>query len=135
MDVHQLRVFLAVIDAGSFSKAARTLGMNQSTVSFHIRALESACGVRLLDRAGRAVKPTTSGRVLRRYAARMVDLRDEALAQLRAEEAGDSGRVRIAASTVPAEYLLPRLIARFRAQHPGVELASDGSIRGGAPVG
>src|SRR5438128_1730390 len=103
MEIDQLCTFLAVLEHGNFSRAAESLRLGQSTVSFHIKALESAVGARLIDRGGRGVRPTAAGRLLRRYATRLVALRDEALARLRTEEKGESGHLVIAASTIPAE--------------------------------
>jgi DNA-binding transcriptional LysR family regulator len=120
MTLDQLRAFLAVLEHGSFSGAARAIGVGQSTVSFHIAALEQAVGTPVLDRRGRSIRPTAAGRVLRRYAVRMSSLHEEALARLRAEERGEAGRLSIAASTIPAEYLLPPLLAVFRSAHPRV---------------
>src|SRR5262245_11822840 len=113
MDIDQLRTFLAVLDHGSFSHAAEARGIGQSTVSFHVKALETSVGAKLLDRRGGQVRPTATGNVLRRYALRIVSLRDEALARLRAEESGQVGRLTIAASTIPAEHLLPPVLAEF----------------------
>lgn len=125
MDIDQLRTFLAVLDHGSFSRAAEALQIGQSTVSFHVKALETAVGSRLLDRHGGKVRPTATGSVLRRYALRLVSLRDETLARLREEESGEAGRLTIAASTIPGEYLLPPVLAQFLAQHPRVEVSVD----------
>jgi len=125
MDIDQLRTFLAVLEHGSFSRAAEAMRIGQSTVSFHIKALETAVSARLLDRRGGAVRPTATGSVLRRYAQRIVSLRDEALARLRAEESGQAGRLTIAASTIPGEYLLPPLLARFLTAHPRVAVTIE----------
>jgi len=125
MTLDQLRTFLAVLEHGGFSAAAGALGVGQSTVSFHIAALETAVGAPVLDRRGGGVRATAAGRVLRRYALRMTSLHDEALARLRAEERGEAGRLTIAASTIPAEYLLPPVLARFRAAHPRVMVSVD----------
>ncbi|HJZ87239.1 MAG TPA: selenium metabolism-associated LysR family transcriptional regulator [Polyangia bacterium] len=125
MDLHQLEIFLAVVEHKSFSRAARAMHTTQSTVSFHVRALERALGTRLIDRGGRIVRATAAGRLLARYATRMVGMRDDALAQLSAQEQGDRGRVRIAASTIPAEYLLPPILARFHERYPQVEVAVE----------
>ena len=121
MELDQLRTFLAVLSHGSFSRAATALRIGQSTVSFHVKALEVAAGARLLDRRG-TVRPTPAGRVLRRYALKLVQLRDEALLRVRDEEAGQAGRVTLAASTIPGEYLLPPVLAAFRRAHPKVAL-------------
>lgn len=125
MDIDQLRTFLSVLEHGSFSRAAEALHVGQSTVSFHVKALETAAGTRLLDRRGGRVRPTASGSVLRRDALRIVTLREEALARLRAEESGQTGRLAIAASSIPGEYLLPPLLARFLTKHPRVAVTVE----------
>lgn len=122
MELDQLRTFLAVIEHGSFTRAARSLHLGQSTVSFHVKALETSVGARLLDRSGGRVTPTESGRALRRYAERIVALRREALALLQAQETGVAGTLRIAASTIPAEYVLPAVLGAYRRRMPGVHV-------------
>jgi len=77
----------------------------------------------VLDRRGGRVRATAAGRVLRRYAQRMTALHAEAIARLRAEERGEAGRLAIAASTIPAEYLLPPVLAKFRSAHPRVTIS------------
>ncbi len=125
MDLDQLRTLLAVVEQGSFTRAGQALGIGQSTVSFHIRALEEDAGARLLDRRGGTVRATAAGKLLLRYARRITALRDEALDRLRAEEAGATGEVGIGASTVPADYLLPPVLAGFRRAHPRVAIRVD----------
>ena len=125
MEIDQLRTFLSVLEHGSFSRAGEALRIGQSTVSFHIKALESAVGSRLLDRGGGRVGPTAAGEALRRYAVRILSLREEALARLRAEEKGDAGQIVVAASTIPAEYLLPPVLATFLRDHPSVSVRVD----------
>ena len=132
MDIDQLRTFLAVVEHASFSRAAEALHVGQSTVSFHIKALEASAGSRLLDRGRGRVRPTSAGELLRRYAERIVALREEAIVRLRDEERGAAGHVTIAASTIPAEYLLPPLLAAFRRQHPGVSVTVAVSDSDGA---
>ncbi|HZS40912.1 MAG TPA: LysR substrate-binding domain-containing protein [Polyangia bacterium] len=132
MEIDQLRTFLMVLEQGGFSRAAEALKIGQSTVSFHVKALEAAAGARLLDRRSGRVRATASGRLLERYAVKLVALRDEALARLRAEESGERGRVRVAASTIPAELLLPPVLAAFRRAHPQVAIAVEVSDSRGA---
>jgi DNA-binding transcriptional LysR family regulator len=120
MDIDQLVTFLSVLEHGSFSRAAEALRVGQSTVSFHVKALETAVGTRLLDRGGGRVRPTATGALLRPRALRIVSLRDEALARLSAAESGEAGRLVIAASTIPAEHLLPPVLARFLETHGGI---------------
>ncbi len=125
MDLDRLRTFQAVVDKRSFSRAASSLGCTQSTVSFHIRALEDELGVTLLDRKRGQVRATAAGKLLLPYATRMATLASEARARLRQEENGEVGRIRLATSTVPGEYLLPPILARFRTEHPGVSFTVD----------
>lgn len=125
MDFDQLRTLLAVLEHGSFTRAAEALGLSQSTVSFHVKALESAVGGRLLDRGREGVRATPRGEILRDYAERLWALRQEALEQLRAEGDGERGRVVVAASTIPGEYLLPPFLERLRRSHPGVSVRVD----------
>src|SRR5438552_2422241 len=127
MDLDQLRTFLAVLEHGNFSRAAQALRLTQSTVSFHVKALETELGARLVDRVGgrpssgsTAIRPTAAGRVLRRYAGRLLALRDEAVARVAGEEHAHAGRVQIAASTIPAEYVLPGRLRDFQRGHPNV---------------
>src|SRR5262245_48995833 len=100
MEIDQLRTFVAVLEHASFSRAGKALRIGQSTVSFHVKALESAVGARLCDRRGTRVRATGAGRVLRRYATRILALRAEAIEHLRGEERGEKGEVRVAASSV-----------------------------------
>jgi DNA-binding transcriptional LysR family regulator len=122
MEFDQLRTLLAVLEHSSFTRAAEALGLSQSTVSFHVKGLEAAVGSRLLDRSRDGVRATPQGEVLRGYAERLLALRGEALEQLRAESHGQRGRVVVAASTIPGEYLLPSFLARLRLSHPGVSV-------------
>lgn len=120
MEFDQLRTLLAVLEHGSFTRAAEALGLSQSTVSFHVKGLESSVGSRLLDRGREGVRATPQGELLRRYAERLWTLRGEAMEALRGESHGQHGRVVVAASTIPGEYLLPPFLARLRLSHPGV---------------
>ena len=132
MEFDQLRTMLAVLEHGSFTRAAEALGLSQSTVSFHIKGLEASLGRRLLDRGRDGVAPTAQGEILRRYAERIVGLRAEALGRMKAEAEGQAGHVAVAASTIPGEVLLPPVLARLRDSHPGVSVTITVSDSGGA---
>jgi len=132
VEFDQLRTMLAVLEHGSFTRAAEALGLSQSTVSFHIKGLEASLGRRLLDRGRDGVQPTAQGEILRRYAERIVGLRAEALGRMKAEAEGELGHVVVAASTIPGEVLLPPVLARLRETHPGVSVTIAVSDSGGA---
>lgn len=118
-----LRVFLAVYRAESFSGAARTLGVEQSTVSRRVAALEESLGGALFDRTARGPTPTTLGRVL---AERAADVERAVLASwdaVRAQGSHVQGRVRLATTeSFAVHVLIPRLLVPLRERHPELEI-------------
>lgn len=118
----QLKTFVTVADCGSFSDAARVLGISQPSVTMQMQALEADCSAQLLDRAHRKVTLTEAGAALLVHARRILAEVDAARASLDALSATLSGSVTIAASTTPGQYLLPRLLGRFLAENPGVRI-------------
>jgi molybdate transport repressor ModE-like protein len=132
MKLDQLRILLAVLEHGSFSRAADDVGVSQSTISFHVAALEATTGARLIDRRRGAVCATPQGTLLQRYARRIVALADEAVRQMQEAEAKPSGHLVIAASTIVAEHLLPSLVRDLRRSCPGVRVTIEVSDSRGA---
>jgi DNA-binding transcriptional LysR family regulator len=84
--------------------------------------LEEQLGEKMIDRLGREVSATPAGRVFYGYARKILQMRDEAFQALARFKGELSGNLFIAASTIPGTYFLPRLIATFKADHPGVRL-------------
>ncbi len=125
MEIVQLETFLAILEHGSFSRAAEVLHCTQSTVSFRIKALEDSVGSVLIERRARPLRPTTAGALLRGHAERMMAERHEALSRLREHEAGEAGRLVVAASTIAAAYLLPPALATLRGQSPGIHVSIE----------
>jgi len=119
----QLRVLVAVVDAGGFTAAAKRLGMTQSAASQTIRALEGAVGVALVSRGRQGVAPTEIGlRVLSdaRAALRAVERVHEHCASW----AGlDKGTLRIGSVASAATRLLPERLRAFRRRYPRIEIA------------
>jgi DNA-binding transcriptional LysR family regulator len=119
--LHQLRIFVAVAKHLSFARAADEMHLSQPAVSMQIKELESVMELPLFERAGRSIRLTMPGEYLLVYARRILGALKEAgdaMAKLRKVQ---GGRITIGmVSTV--EYFLPRLLARFRSQHPGVEM-------------
>jgi len=120
LSIRQLEVFVALIERGSFTKAAKSLHLSQSTVSGHIADLERRLGVRLVERERSGVRPTAAGEALL-MPARDV-LHAEVAARMAVEELTGllGGTLQVGGSTIPASYLLPKLFARFHERHPGV---------------
>jgi len=122
MDLKRLEIFYQVVEQKSFSRAAEKLRISQPSVSEHMRLLEESLNERLLDRLGREVQPTPAGRILLPYARRLLSQRDEALQALKQFRGELCGDITIGASTIPGNYLLPSLLAKFKQQHPDVHI-------------
>jgi len=125
MNVEQLFTFQEVARLGSFSEVAKKLGISQPAVSFQIQKLEQELGIRLIDRSQRAIALTGAGKRLLAFAETVKTERKQLqldLERMRDEVAGD---LRLNASTIPGEYLLPALLARFKQQHPAVKIQVD----------
>ncbi len=119
--LRQLRVFAAAAKHQSFGKAAEELHLTPPAVSMQIRELEDQVGLPLFDRTGRAVSLTVTGEYLLVYVRKMLaTLKDaeDAIAKFRGLEAG---RLTIGMVST-AKYYMPRLLARFREDHPEVEV-------------
>ena len=120
MDIKQLEAFCMVVRQGSFSRAARVLGVSQPTVSAHISTLEKELGCELLIRTSKSILPTDKGATLLGYAQGIMSLRQKALEELSREDSRYTGSITIAASSVPAQYCLPELLSEFSREYPGV---------------
>jgi DNA-binding transcriptional LysR family regulator len=116
------RSFLAVVSNGSLSAAARELGSSQPTVGRHIETLEADLGLTLFERSLSGLKPNSVALRLYEPATRAHALLAEAaiIAEGAQDELG--GTVRITASAVISNYVLPRLLLLIRARHPGIAL-------------
>ncbi len=122
MDLWQLQIFCKVVDLKSFSRAGRAVHLSQPTVSSHIKDLEDHYGCRLIDRLSKEALPTQAGRLLYRYAKRMITLRDEADSAM-AEFMGQvKGSLKLGGSTIPGAFVLPAIIGAFIARFPNVNV-------------
>jgi DNA-binding transcriptional LysR family regulator len=116
----RLVVFRAVAEQRSFRKAAEELYLTQPAVSLQVKALEEELGVQLFDRSGAHITLTKAGRVLLAYAQQLSTLVAQAEHDLAALSGEHSGHLGLGASTTIAQYVLPRLLAEFRHEHPRV---------------
>ena len=122
LNLHQLRIFAAVLQHRGFSRAAVALRISQPAVSKSVRELETQLGTLLIDRDTTPLRPTDAGQLLLARASELFAVERSAEEELRALAGVERGVLRIAASTTIATYLLPELLARFRGRHPGVTL-------------
>src|SRR4051794_16774434 len=121
MDIQALRVFLAVADERSFSRAAAKVHLTQPAVSQTVRRLERALGEELFDRSSKSGTLTDAGTMLRNYAQRLVRLAEETESAVRELRDLRRGRVLIGANEAAVHTLLP-LIGRFRTTYPDIAI-------------
>src|SRR4051794_23553526 len=123
INVRQLRSFVAVARLRSFTQAASALHVSQPTLTVQIKRLEASLGLKLFDRNPRSVALTRMGRELLPALERTLQDLDSVLSDARGDASEQRGVVRIAALPSFAAGVLPDVIGRFRAQHPGVTFA------------
>lgn len=121
MNLKQLEAFARVAEAKSFSEAAKILYLTQPTVSAHVASLEKELGVCLLMRSTKEVSLTEEGEILYDYAMQMLEL-EQQIRERFGSRKKEGAVLRIAASTIPSQYLLPEIMVRFRERYPGVRL-------------
>ena len=118
INLKQLEAFAAAAEFSSFTQAAEVMGLTQSTVSSHVRLLETTLGVRLIQRSARQrVTLTKEGEAVYREARDILD-RCQALQDLGNRDR--QNRLVLGASTVPGQCLLPEIMADYLQQHPDI---------------
>jgi DNA-binding transcriptional LysR family regulator len=120
MNLERLKTFKAVSETLHFRRTAARLHLSQSAVSQQISTLEDELGVMLLERIGRRVFLTPAGRALADEASKILAAVDRALESVRTYRTGESGSLRLGASTTPGVYLVPEVLGRFRTALPHV---------------
>src|ERR1700740_2589040 len=125
VDPVKLRHFIAVLDTGSFARAAEGAEISQPAISKSIRVLEEALNLRLFERGRAGARPTRYAELLAAHA--RVILAEYALAEagMRAFRHADHQQIPTGASLSLAQTLLPRAIARFRRRWPDVTLSVE----------
>ena len=120
MDIHHLKIFVAVYQNKSFSRASEKLYISQPTISEHIKNLEKELGCLLFDRLGRTILPTEPANLIYPKALHII----EELAGIKDIIDLSSHRVKgkliIGASTIPGTYMLPELASKFKEQYPEI---------------
>ena len=144
MLLHQLNIFINVAEEKSFSKAADAIYLSQSTISSHISNLEKYFGQKLFDRMGKEVILTHAGEKLFPIAKEMLALQDHAVQALIESTWKIEGQIRIAASSVPAQYIVQKFISQFNKKFPNIKFSlslldsrhvAEQLVRGEADVG
>ncbi|WDY55969.1 LysR family transcriptional regulator [Pseudomonas sp. PSKL.D1] len=125
MTPEQLITFATVAEHGNISHAAQALHLSQPAVSGQLKVLQEAFGEPLYQRAGRGVRLTAAGEQLLAHAQRLRETFHQAQALRDALRGLERGTLRIGASTTPASYLLPYLIADFHGRYPDVQVSTS----------
>ncbi len=132
LDIHEMQIFLAAAETGSFSEAGRRLQLSQPAVSMQIRSLEKRLDIPLFHRAGRHISLTEAGQALVPMARQLVNQAIQVQETITALQGTVSGTLRIACSTTAGRYVLPRLIAGFVDRYPLVQVSCYVGGRGQA---
>lgn len=118
MNFSQLKTFVCVRRMGSIGRAAKALGLTQPAVTLHIQKLEREIGGTLFERKGPVCQPTLAGEKLYSKATAILKTCDEISEELSFLSREVHGKIRIAASTTPGEFLVPRLASQFIKKYP-----------------
>ncbi len=125
MELRHVRYFDAVAETLNFTRAAQRLHVTQSTLSHQIRQMEDELGVSLFDRAGKRVRMTEAGELLRSYMAPALAQIDRGLQAVREPAGAITGRIRVGTTPSFNTRMIPRCVSRFMAQHPDHEVAVE----------
>lgn len=120
MDFRQLETFVEVAKLKSFSKAAEKLYITQPTVTNHIQNLEKELGTLLINRLGKTITLTHAGNIFYNYAVNILNTCDKAKFDLATYKGKIQGHIQIYSSSVPRNYLLPKIISSFLKFYPDV---------------
>ena len=122
MDIRQLRYFVAIVEQGSFSRAAAILHVAQPALSLHVRNIEADLGTPLLFRSPQGVVPTEAGEILLRNARIILDHLVVTEEEIRGHKSDPSGVVRLGLPGTISEILSVPLIIEARRRYPRIQL-------------
>ena len=125
INLDQLRIFQAVAQSRSFTRAADLVHLTQPGISKHIRQMEEYFGAPLFDRGGRKVTLTEAGTILFEATQGVMAIVDVAEQRIEDLKGLRGGRLRLGSSFPIGVYLLPAVLARFRKRYPAVEVMLD----------
>ncbi|MBD8006580.1 LysR family transcriptional regulator [Bacillus norwichensis] len=119
MDIRQLRYFIAIVEEGSISAAAKRLHLSQPPLSQQLKAMEEELDSTLVERSRKHIKLTQAGEALYKYALQMDQLMEEAKREVQEVESGVKGRLTIGVNTLSVAEL-PEILHSLREQYPKV---------------
>ncbi|HSD39534.1 MAG TPA: LysR substrate-binding domain-containing protein [Rhodocyclaceae bacterium] len=130
MEIRQLKYFIAVAEEGNISRAAARLHISQPPLTRHIQTLEEDLGVQLFKRTNWGVELTQAGRLLLEHARNIKAHVELAAHQAQQVAKGQLGRIEVGVYGTAMLNVIPRILARFSASHPDVELILQSAPKG-----
>lgn len=121
-EIQRLRVLVEVAHRGSVSRAAEGLGLTQPTVSLHLKALNEALGVAVVERRGRGIRLTEAGLLLETHARRALAELERAQEALGAQRDLATGSLRVGAGVSIGTEVIPQVVRGFQDRHPSIEV-------------
>ncbi len=122
MHDHKLKVFCAVAETGSFSKASKMVNLTQPAVSLQIQALEESYETALFERSGKNITLTPAGKLLYQYAKDILNLYTTVEKEINSLTGLSKGSLQIGASSTIGNYLLPTVIIAFKKKYPKIDV-------------
>ncbi|MCX5842868.1 MAG: selenium metabolism-associated LysR family transcriptional regulator [Deltaproteobacteria bacterium] len=120
--LQQMEILIALVETGSFTKAAGRFFLSQPSLTKQIQNLEAAAGTRLVNRGSAGISLTPEGQILYDYAKRILRLREDAKDRIERIKEQEAGHIYISASTIPATYMLPRLLSLLKITSPDIQV-------------
>ena len=120
--IQQMEILIGLVETGSFTKAAGRFFLSQPSLTKQIQNLEQAAGTRLVNRGSAGISLTPEGQILYDYAKRILRLREEAKDRIGRIKEQEAGHIYVSASTIPATYILPRLLSLLKKTYPDMQV-------------
>ncbi len=120
--IQQLETLVALVEERSFSRASRRVCLTQPSLTKHVKNMEEALNVRLVNRERLGISLTPEGKILYDYARKLLHLREEAAERLARLQDHAAGTIDVQASTIPGTYILPYILSDFRKLHPDIRV-------------
>lgn len=120
--IQQMEAVIALVEEGSFSRAAKRMLLTQPALTKNIKNAEDFLGVKLANRSSAGISLTPEGKIIYDYARRMIKLRNEAREKIIALGKNTGGNIYLSASTIPADYILPRALSSYRKTNPDTRI-------------
>lgn len=125
MNLNLFKTYVRVVETQNLSKTAEEFGLSQPAVTKQIQALEDLYGVLLLERSGRRLKTTEAGETLYQCAKEVIKVMEKTEKAMEEVSESRRGKLYLAASTIPGQYILPLIIKKFKDKYPNVTLSMD----------